>query len=82
MTREQIFAAIKANVLKVLPDVNPQAVAIGTNLTELGANSVDRVEVAMYSMESLQLKIPLVELHGTRNLADLVDLFFARIHAK
>ena len=82
MTREQIFETVKANVLTVLPDLNPQSIVVTASLTELGANSVDRVEVVMYSMESLQLKIPLVELHGARNLADLVDLFFARLNAR
>lgn len=82
MTREQIFEAVKANVLTVLPDLNPESIVVTASLTELGANSVDRVEVAIYSMESLQLKIPLVELHGARNLADLVDLFFARLNPR
>lgn len=82
MTRDQIFAAVKANVLMVLPDVDPQAVVPSTSLTALGANSVDRVEVAMYAMESLRLKIPLIELHGARNLADLVELFFVRANAQ
>jgi polyketide biosynthesis acyl carrier protein len=75
MTREEIFDVVKANVLKVLPDVCPDDVTWDRSLVELGANSVDRVEVSMFSMEALNIKIPRIEFHGVRNLAGLVDLF-------
>ena len=52
---------------------------IERSLTELGANSVDRVEVVMYSAEDLGLDVPRAELHGARNLADLVAVL--RRHA-
>lgn len=74
MTREDIFEVVKANVLKVLPDVRAEEVTWDRSLVELGANSVDRVEVSMFSMEALNLKIPRIEFHGVRNLAGLVDL--------
>ena len=77
MNKDAIFAVVKANVLKVLPDVRADDVTPDKSLVDLGANSVDRVEVFMYSMEALNLKIPRLELHGVRNLAGLVDLLHA-----
>lgn len=79
MTRDEIFEVVKANVLKVLPEIRAEDILPERSLVELGANSVDRVEVSMYSMEALNLKIPRIELHGVRNLAGLVDLFHARL---
>ena len=49
-------------------------VTIDKNLTDLGANSVDRVEVVIYSLEELRLKVPPSELQGLRNIGALVDL--------
>lgn len=82
MTRDAIFAVVKDNILKVLPEVCPAAISLEKSLVELGANSVDRVEVAMYSMEALKLKIPRIELHGVRNLAGLVDLFHSHLRGE
>jgi polyketide biosynthesis acyl carrier protein len=65
---------VKANTLKVLPDVVADEVTIDKNLTDLGANSVDRVEVVIYSLEELRLKVPPSELQGLRNIGALVDL--------
>jgi polyketide biosynthesis acyl carrier protein len=72
--KEKIFAVIKANTLKVLPDVRPDDVTIDGSLSDLGANSIDRVEVVMYSLQELRLKIPAPELHGLKNLRAVVDL--------
>ncbi len=82
MNRDQIFEVVKGVVLRVLPDLNPDEIVPERSLVDLGANSVDRVEVSMYSMEALNLKIPRIELHGVRNLAGLVDLFHARLQTK
>ena len=74
MTREMVFQLVKAKVLEVLVDVDPAAVTPEVSLTELGANSVDRVEVSMAVLEELDLRIPRVELHGVSNLQGLVDI--------
>ncbi|MBV9488742.1 MAG: acyl carrier protein [Verrucomicrobia bacterium] len=71
-----IFEVVKANTLRVLPDLRPEEVALNRSLTDLGANSVDRVEVVICSLEDLNLRIPTWRLHGLRNLADLVDLLY------
>ncbi len=72
--RERIFEVVKANTLKVLVDVRPEDVTIDRSLTDLGANSMDRVEVVMYSIEELDVEVPRAELKGIANLRGLVDL--------
>ena len=74
LDKEKIFDVVKANTLKVLPDLLADDVTIDKNLSDLGANSVDRVEVVIYSLEQLGLKVPTSELHGIRNLRAFVDL--------
>jgi polyketide biosynthesis acyl carrier protein len=82
MTREMIFEVVKTNVLRVLFDVDPSLVTLERSLSELGANSVDRVEVVMCSMEDLNLSLPRVELHGVQNLRGLVDLFHRHLQTR
>ncbi len=76
LNKEKIFEVVRANTLKVLPDLVADDVTIDKSLTDLGANSVDRVEVVIYSLEDLRLKVPTSELHGIRNLRALVDLLY------
>ena len=74
MNEGKIFEVVKSNVLRVLPDLDPDQVTPDKSLVELGANSIDRVEVCAYSMEDLSLKIPRTRLHGIKNLKELVDV--------
>jgi polyketide biosynthesis acyl carrier protein len=74
--KEKIFAVIKENTLRILPDARPEEIQIDGSLTDLGANSIDRVEIVLYSLQQLGLKIPAPELHGLKNLRAVVDLFY------
>jgi polyketide biosynthesis acyl carrier protein len=80
--KEEIFAVIKANTLRILSEVGPDDITIDRNLTDLGANSIDRVEIVMYSLQDLKLKIPAPELHGLKNLRAVVDLFYRHATAR
>ena len=74
-SKQEIFDIVKKNTLQVLIDVDPDSVTIDRSLTELGANSIDRVEVVMYSMENLGISVPRTEFQGVRDIRSLVDLF-------
>jgi polyketide biosynthesis acyl carrier protein len=72
--KQKVFAAVKKAILEVLPDLHPEAIGIGNNLKELGANSIDRMEVVTRSMEELQLTIPLMSFAKVSNIQGLVDV--------
>lgn len=74
MTKEEVFEVVKTKVLEVLNDVKVEDITPDRSLSELGANSVDRVEVSMGAMEQLDLRIPRVQLYGVTNLAELVEV--------
>ena len=80
MNKDAIFEVVKSIVVKVLPEVPPESITPDKSLVELGANSIDRVEVAMCSMEELKLKIPRVEFGGVSNLASLVAVLEAHLN--
>ena len=58
----------------MLDGLAPEAVTLEISLRELGANSIDRVEIATLAMEELDADIPRGRLAGVANLASLVDL--------
>jgi polyketide biosynthesis acyl carrier protein len=81
MQRDEIFEMVKGHVYEVLPDLDGCHINWDDRLADLGANSVDRAEVAMLAMESLSLQIARVELAGVQNIRDLVDALHAKSNA-
>ena len=71
----QIFETLKRNIVAVLPDLADHSFVMSDQLVELGANSVDRADIVMTTMDELGLRIPRTELAGARNLGDLVNVF-------
>jgi polyketide biosynthesis acyl carrier protein len=76
ITKTEVFNVVKNNILDILPKVQPDMVSIEKSLSDLGANSVDRMEVVTLSMEDLGVKIPLLSFAGVTNIEGLVDVLF------
>ncbi|WP_106794045.1 acyl carrier protein [Aquimarina sp. Aq78] len=74
MSKEHVFEVVKNVIIEVLPDIKPEQIQIERNLRELGANSIDRMEVVTMSMEELDLKIPLMSFAQVSNIQGMVDV--------
>lgn len=77
--KENIFNIVKQHICEVIPELENYSVKLSDSFAELGANSVDRAELATMSMETLSLQIPRVELAGIKNIGDLVEILTAKI---
>ncbi len=82
MTETDIFDLVKRHIRNVLVDVDASAITPERSLTELGANSVDRVEISMGALEELALDIPRVELNGVRDIGGLVRVLHRHRQAR
>jgi len=69
-----VFEVVKSNILGVMIDLDPGEITPDANLTDLGANSVDRVEIAINSMADLGVKVPREQLQGIANIRGLVEV--------
>lgn len=78
MTKADVFEIVKENILDILPDVSEEEIQIEGSMKDLGANSIDRADIVVGSMEKLGLKIPLVEFGQLKNIQELVDLLYER----
>jgi polyketide biosynthesis acyl carrier protein len=74
MGRDEIFAVVKGHAASVL-SIAPETVPWEGRLADLGANSIDRLEIVTMTMESLGLKFPLVELSEVDSIKNLVGFF-------
>jgi polyketide biosynthesis acyl carrier protein len=80
MTKEEVFTVVKKSILQILPDLDPERISIEGQLRDLGANSIDRMEVTTLSMEELGLKIPMLSFAQVANIEDLVDVLKANLN--
>ncbi len=72
MKREEILKLIERNVQEILfvdLEVEPHQ-----SLKDLGANSIDRADIIMQTLEELALKVPLVEFAGAGNIEGIISI--------
>ena len=77
--RERVVAVVRARIRDVLGDVPGTAIDQAMSLKDLGANSIDRVEIAALAMQDLNLSFPLHELGDVATLDGLVDALAERL---
>jgi acyl carrier protein len=75
MTRDEMFAVVKANIQEIIESAKGVEIKETDSMRDLGADSLEIVEVVSRSMKQLKIKVPRTELSGARNLKDLLDLF-------
>lgn len=79
MNVKEIFDLITLNTRQVLPDLEGHAFQETDSLSELGANSVERSEIIMMTLEDLELAISLVETYGPSNIGELAEFLHEKI---
>jgi acyl carrier protein len=74
VTRDKILSIVKEHLMDNLEDLTPEAFDPAKSMKELGANSLDIVEVVSCTMRDLKVKVPRAELSKLSNINELVDL--------
>ena len=75
MTRSEIFAVVKTNIRNIVEEAHDHEIKEEMRMSDLGADSLQIVEVVSRSMKELRLRVPRTDLMEARNLKELVDLF-------
>ncbi len=74
VTREQILEVVKKHVLATVDGLAETNFDPSRSMRDLGANSLDMVEVVSCAMRELKVKVPRSELNKLTNVDGLVDL--------
>ena len=70
-----MFAIVKGNIREIVEGAKDVEIREDQSMRDLGADSLEIVEVVSRSMKQLRLKVPRTQLSGATNLKDLLDLF-------
>lgn len=81
MSKDEIFNIITSHSRVVIPALEKHAFQWSDQLSDLGANSMDRADIVMMTLESLALRMPLLALAEAKNLGELTDLLHAKLQA-
>ncbi|MFH1532644.1 MAG: phosphopantetheine-binding protein [Pseudomonadota bacterium] len=82
-SREEILDIVKGHLMDNLEDELDEAdFDPSKSMKDLGANSIDIVEVVSCSMRDLKVKVPRAELADLKNVDELVDLLLKVVNEK
>lgn len=76
MTREEIRSVVLKNLVESVESLSGKEIDTSRSMKDLGANSLDIVEIVSCSMRELRVKVPRSELAKLTNVDELVDLLF------
>ena len=74
MTQEHIFTVVKKHLMQTIDGLTDAQIDPSKSMKELGANSLDIVEIVSVSMRELKIKVPRSELSKLTNIGGLVEL--------
>jgi acyl carrier protein len=77
VTRDQVLHVVKKHVLATVDGLPEAQFDPSKSMKDLGANSLDMVEVVSCAMRELKVKVPRSELSKLTNVDGLVDLLHA-----
>lgn len=77
MNQESVFNVLKETILEILPDLNDADITITESLKNLGANSIDRMDIIIDTMKKLDLKISMMSFNECKNIENIIEVFLA-----
>jgi len=77
MSQQQILELIAKHTREVVPGLEDHVFAPGDSLPNLGANSVDRVEIIVMTLEVLAREIPIAKMANAQNIGELASIIDA-----
>ncbi|AJQ95106.1 acyl carrier protein [Gynuella sunshinyii] len=74
MSVNEIFEILVKYTKEVVPSLQDHIFSLDDSMRELGANSVDRSEIIMLTLEELSLNLSLLKLSSAQNLGELATV--------
>ena len=75
MSRNEIMEVVLKHIRRNVIGLDGKAIDTSRSMLEMGASSLDVVEIVSASMRELKIKIARTRLAGLNNIDELVDLF-------
>jgi len=77
MTKQHVYGVVKKHLMGTVDELPESAIDLSKSMRDLGASSLDIVEIVSLSMRELKVKVPRAELAKLTNIGGLVDLLYS-----
>ncbi len=81
-SREEVLEVVKSHMEDTVEELEGVEIDTSKSMKDLGANSLDIVEVVSCSMRELKVKVPRSELNKLENVDQLVDMLHKAVQEK
>lgn len=79
---DQVFEVVRKHLTTIVEEIPEESVVRGASMKDLGASSLDIVEVVSCSMRELRVRVPRNELAELKDIGGLVDLLCETLEKK
>jgi polyketide biosynthesis acyl carrier protein len=79
MNQMNVLEIIIRHAREVIPGLASHKFHADDSLRDLGANSIDRSEIVMMTLESLSLSIPLIEVARASSVGELASILHSKL---
>ncbi|SFD21672.1 polyketide biosynthesis acyl carrier protein [Chitinophaga sp. CF118] len=76
--KEQIVKLIVGNLVEIIPELSEGSVSLDETFVDMGANSIDRAELIMLTLERLDLEVSRIEFVSAQTVNELADLIIQK----
>lgn len=76
---EEIFRIVRRNLLEVLPGLDAAEVTMDGRMSDLGANSIDRMDVVVSVMQELGVEVAPQKLVPAQDIRSLIDVLLEEV---
>jgi polyketide biosynthesis acyl carrier protein len=77
VTRDEVLSVVLGQLGKVLPDVPGSQIDQAKSMADLGASSLDRMDVVVASQAELGIAVPASQFAAISDIGGLVDVLYA-----
>lgn len=75
MSREEVVASVKKCISEIM-DIPEGEISTSESLKDMGANSIDRMDIIVMAMEEVGLKIPMMDFAKLKNIDGIIDVLY------
>lgn len=79
MTRDEVAQIIENNMIEHLDGIEQEDLEMAESFRDLGANSLDMLDIVTSTMRELEIKIPRSELAEIESVDQLTDKFMEHL---
>lgn len=81
LDRADVLAAVFESIHEILPTVETASLRPDVHLRDLGADSIDRVEIIAMALGRLGIGEPLASFTDLRDIDGMVDLLYRKLRS-